>query len=336
MNLRIVATTPTRIDLAGGTLDIWPLYTLHPGCTINMAIELRARVALKPVDDPEVRIRSIDQSEELRVDVRQMQRVAALPLVREVAMHFWNRKSRGFELETICESPAGAGLGGSSALNVALCGVFARCVRKQYSSEEIVTAAKNIEARILGVPTGTQDYWSALRGGLNVIRLGTSGEHPDRLRVDSWQLAERLVLIYSGTSRNSGLNNWDVMRRRIDGDAGVTSALSSIAEASVSMAESLERADWKGFVAAMRREWEARATLSPDILTPNLQRAIDVARGSAAAWKVCGAGGGGCMVFACDAAKRPRLRKRLAEAGFRVLDVQPASRGLTVRRSSAH
>ena len=44
MTVRAVeATAPTRIDLAGGTLDIWPLYLFHPGAvTVNAAIDRRA------------------------------------------------------------------------------------------------------------------------------------------------------------------------------------------------------------------------------------------------------------------------------------------------------
>ena len=29
--MRIESKAPTRVDLAGGTLDIWPLYLFHPG-----------------------------------------------------------------------------------------------------------------------------------------------------------------------------------------------------------------------------------------------------------------------------------------------------------------
>src|SRR5262249_30290481 len=39
----VEATAPTRIDLAGGTLDIWPLYLFHPGSvTVNVAVDRRA------------------------------------------------------------------------------------------------------------------------------------------------------------------------------------------------------------------------------------------------------------------------------------------------------
>ena len=34
---RIVTSAPTRIDLAGGTIDIWPLYLFHDGAsTVNI------------------------------------------------------------------------------------------------------------------------------------------------------------------------------------------------------------------------------------------------------------------------------------------------------------
>jgi D-glycero-alpha-D-manno-heptose-7-phosphate kinase len=37
--MRIESKAPTRVDLAGGTLDIWPLYLFHPGAvTVNAAI----------------------------------------------------------------------------------------------------------------------------------------------------------------------------------------------------------------------------------------------------------------------------------------------------------
>src|SRR3970040_1149697 len=46
--MRIHSVAPTRIDLAGGTLDIWPLYLLHPGAfTINLAITRFAHCVLE-------------------------------------------------------------------------------------------------------------------------------------------------------------------------------------------------------------------------------------------------------------------------------------------------
>ena len=58
---RIVSSAPTRIDLAGGTIDIWPLYLEHEGaCTVNAAISLRAHAEIEPRTDGRVELRSID------------------------------------------------------------------------------------------------------------------------------------------------------------------------------------------------------------------------------------------------------------------------------------
>jgi len=59
--VRIVSSAPTRIDLAGGTIDIWPLYLFHDGATtVNVAISLRAHAQLESRTDGRVEIRSID------------------------------------------------------------------------------------------------------------------------------------------------------------------------------------------------------------------------------------------------------------------------------------
>src|SRR5205814_1552297 len=45
--VRIVSSAPTRIDLAGGTIDIWPLYLFHDGAlTLNAAIAGSSALAM--------------------------------------------------------------------------------------------------------------------------------------------------------------------------------------------------------------------------------------------------------------------------------------------------
>src|SRR5215213_7990744 len=53
--VRISASAPTRIDLAGGTIDIWPLYLFHAGAqTLNAAISLRARAWIEERPDERI------------------------------------------------------------------------------------------------------------------------------------------------------------------------------------------------------------------------------------------------------------------------------------------
>src|SRR3972149_5853084 len=49
LRMIIEATAPTRIDLAGGTLDIYPIYLLEGGAvTVNLAITIDTRVRVEP------------------------------------------------------------------------------------------------------------------------------------------------------------------------------------------------------------------------------------------------------------------------------------------------
>ena len=59
--MRLTTSAPTRIDLAGGTIDIWPLYLFHEGATtLNAAINLRAHVEIEARTDGAIELRSLD------------------------------------------------------------------------------------------------------------------------------------------------------------------------------------------------------------------------------------------------------------------------------------
>jgi D-glycero-alpha-D-manno-heptose-7-phosphate kinase len=58
----ISSSAATRVDLAGGTIDIWPLYLFHPGAsTVNFAISLRANCQIETRDDGQIILESRDR-----------------------------------------------------------------------------------------------------------------------------------------------------------------------------------------------------------------------------------------------------------------------------------
>src|SRR5690606_20195749 len=121
--VRIDSSAPTRIDLAGGTYDIWPLYLFHDKAqTLNAAISLRARCTLTSRRDYRIRLVSEDTGEDIdAADPSSLPR-GRLPLVARLVRHCG---ARGLEVRTRAESPVGAGIAGSSAMNIALCGALA-------------------------------------------------------------------------------------------------------------------------------------------------------------------------------------------------------------------
>src|SRR5204863_1010887 len=102
-------------------------------------------------------------------------------------------------------------------------------------SEELLQVAMNVECQTIRVPTGVQDYRPALYGGIAAIELRVDGVRRVAVDVDPRELEERIVLAYTGAPRNSGTNNWEIMKRHLDGDRGVFESFERIRDTAVAM-----------------------------------------------------------------------------------------------------
>ena len=325
----IETSAPTRIDLAGGTIDIWPLYLFHPGAqTLNAAISLRARARLESRSDNRIVIRSEDTGVTVEAsdwpELRDRRELRLLSLL----VHFF--KTRGITLTTSSQSPAGAGIAGSSALNVAVCAALADWNRTHFEPEALLQVAMNVEAQTIAVPTGLQDYRPALYGGVAALELGVDGVRRIPLQVDFRELESRIVLCYTGEPRNSGTNNWEITKKHIDGDRHVFDCFERIRDTAAKMREYLAGGDWDGVGVAIAAEWENRQRLAPGVTTPAIVGLIAraMAAGATAA-KVCGAGGGGCLFCYGPPDARAAIATALAAGGARLLDYTIERDGLT-------
>jgi D-glycero-alpha-D-manno-heptose-7-phosphate kinase len=334
--VRIASQAPTRIDLAGGTLDIWPLYLFHvPSVTVNCAISLYARATIETHARADRSIRLVSR------DTGRAERFASfahlvnadnyrLPLLAHLVRYFAPR--RGFTLATDSEAPAGAGLGGSSAMAVAICAALDRLTASRHTLREWIHISRDVECMVLGVPTGTQDHYPAAFGGINAIRLEPGEEARSEIRVDARELERRLVLCYTGKPRRSGINNWEVMRSHIEGDRRVFRNLSRIAAVARELCGQLSLRRWSEVGRLVREEWEFRRRNLPTISTPVIDRVISSARRAGAlGGKVCGAGGGGCLALVIEPGARPRVEAAVEASGGRVLPFRIDRRGVRVK-----
>jgi D-glycero-alpha-D-manno-heptose-7-phosphate kinase len=322
------SSAPTRIDLAGGTIDIWPLYLFHDGATtVNVAISLRAHARLEPFADG-VLLRSIDANREIRASTWSELPDDGLPLLAFLARHY---RLEHAALITRGESPAGAGIAGSSALTIAACGALAQWTHRSSDPDDLLKVAMNVECQTIRVPTGVQDYRPALYGGVAAIELGVSGIHRVGLDVDARALEERLVLAYTGVPRNSGTNNWEIIKRHLDGDRAVFDCFERIRDTAVAMRQALERSDWDEVGRQIAAEWDNRKRLAPGVTTPEIDDLMRRARAAGAtAAKVCGAGGGGCLFCYGPPERRASIATALHEGGARILDFHIETEGLRV------
>ena len=330
----IESSAPPRVDLAGGTIDIWPIYLFHPGATtVNFALSLYARCRIETRDDGRIIIESRDLKtafetelsaiEDLRLEQR-------LELVSKL-VHFF-KPTTGFHLVVESNVPAGAGLGGSSALAIACIGALNRLVGDRYEERKFVTIAANVESTVIKVPAGFQDYYPPLYGSVSCIHFRADGIEREALEVNKEELERRIAICYTGEPRLSGINNWEIFKRHIDGDTELFELFDGIRDSARNMREALVADDWDRVAQVMKNAYPNRKRLAPTITTPQMDMLVEkaLANGAEAA-KVCGAGGGGCIAFFCSAGRRADVEAALAaEEGAQVLDWKLAHDGLTV------
>jgi D-glycero-alpha-D-manno-heptose-7-phosphate kinase len=330
---KITVRTPARVDLAGGTLDLWPLYLFHPGSrTVNVAVSRFAECEITLRGDSAIELTLGDQPYHRRyASIAELLADPRASLVARAVEHF---RLSGLSIVTRTEIPRGSGLGGSSALAVALVRALSELAEEPVDGDDLVALVRDLETRVLSVPAGVQDYYPAVWGGVASLHLepGRIARHPVTIPLS--QLGEHLVVHYSGVSHFSGTNNWEIYKRRIDGDERVAALLGRIAAAAHDMEDALAAADFADAGSALAREWEARVELVEGISTPEIDQAITAAL-AAGAWgaKVCGAGGGGCIVFLTPAERRSDVVAALAGVPGETLDLSPVNAGLVVERS---
>lgn len=370
----IHSKAPTRIDLAGGTVDIWPLYLfLKNPVTINLAINLfaEATIELSPYDPHQplpVTLQSVDQKLELKLAWTDLENYPSIPpgleLHYRLLRYFLRSKLASgnpdqikklpcFRLQTRAQSPAGAGLGGSSSLSIAMIGALATWaadLKDQHDLKEIldgesfIEIVRDVETTVIQVPAGMQDYYGAMYGGLQSLKWGAGKHQRQWLREDLIpELEKRILLFYSGTSRNSGINNWQLFKDFIDQKQGVRNQFQKITDATQALERALLAKDWWAVGEAISEEWTTRKTLALGITTPEIDHAfLESQKEGTIFGKICGAGGGGCFFVYLPTrseeallTQRKRIQKIFNENGMRTLEFCGSRGGLEIQVNRA-
>ena len=347
------AHTPCRIDLAGGTLDIWPIpHSLpEPAVTVNVALDLPARtrvMRLGSVDEPstEIHLESTDLRLVESFADREALKVATaknstkLPLLGRAVLAVMG--AQGIAVQTEAGSPAGAGLGGSSALLCSLLGALYGAFRgepggshlvRRPSEREIQALAQNIETSLLGAPTGYQDYFPPLFGGCLALEGALTGVEVEPLAVNLRALGRRMRLVYTGVPHVSGVTNWGVVRAFFDGERKTVETLHRLARIARDVRDALRVGALDFALHGVIADGRERLAMAPGISTDeinDLDRVVCAA--GAMGTKVMGAGGGGCvLVLLPDRSEAIDAVDRALDQGpWQRIDVTLSKTGLTV------
>ena len=310
----VVTRTPLRVSFAGGGTDLPEFYDAEDGAVLSAAVDKYVYVTVKR--------HSEIFNEPIRLNYSRTEQVNTID---EIENNIARESLKLLKIEppifisTVADMPASTGLGGSSAFAVGLLNALHAYRGERVAAGQLAEEACHIEMDMLGEPIGKQDQYAAAFGGLNLLRFARGGSvmvEPQRVVNGSVaHLFSNIMMFWTGHQRPAASvlteqksntpKNVDVLRRMRD-DAYDMRALCSGPEI-----------DLERMGKALHGGWELKRRLASKITTSDIDRHYTRAmEAGAEGGKLCGAGGGGFLMFVVKPEKRVEVRRALSELAF--------------------
>ncbi len=332
----ITVRSPLRVDLVGMT-DYVPACRQFGGSIINATINKYIYAHLVPRQDEKIIFNAPDY-DDLRLELSSAEALdpkGELGLAQEIVRRF--ELPFGMELTTYSEMPGGAGLGSSSTIATCIIAALDAVTGYKLSAYEMAEMARDCETAALETTYGWQDQYSPVTGGgMKFMKhwpaASGRGIEINIIPLDARSMAQiekSMVVCYSGISRPAKAILDAVAAGVLAGDEQVVGALQGMSE----VAERLRRELSDGKVDAvgpmLTQVWSLHKQLHPDVTNQRLEQLFATAmEAGATGGRVCGAGGGGTMVFFAAANREFAVRQALREAQARIFDCSIDTHGI--------
>ena len=313
------ALSPLRISFVGGGTDFPHWYDEHGGAVLSATIDHFVRVTVEPRADRQVRVRSLDLGHLVEYGLDEGPHYDGVMDLAKAAIERMG-VTGGVQVDIESEAPPGSGLGGSSALVTAVVAALALLQDRSMTAAELARMSYAIEREDLGISGGWQDQYAAAFGGCNLMEFGASGVRVTPVATEPARLEDlrrHLLLCYTGRMRrNVGLIDTQIELFR-SGREETLLGMKQLVEIAYAMREVIESGSVNDLGRLLHEAFEAKKRMNPHIAehTP-IEGMLDAARGAGASGgKICGAGGGGYLLIACDPAVRANVRTALEAEG---------------------
>lgn len=310
----ITTRTPLRISFAGGGTDLPDFYRLEGGAVISAAVDKHVYVTVKRHSEL--------FNEPIRINYSQTEQVDTVDQIQNniarACLQFLEIEPPIY-ISTVADMPASTGMGGSSAFCVGLLNALHAYRGERVTAGQLAEEACHIEIDVLKEPIGKQDQYAAAHGGLNLFRFNPDGavtvQSPRLITAAVPNLFMNIMMFWTGHQRPASailteqkaniVNKLEVLRRMRD-DALELQDLFSARVIDPTLVGQ-----------ALHRGWELKRQLASTVSNQQLDRWYDRAMASGAdGGKLCGAGGGGFLMFIVRPENRQRVRQALSELTF--------------------
>jgi D-glycero-alpha-D-manno-heptose-7-phosphate kinase len=199
---------------------------------------------------------------------------------------------------------------------------------------QVAELASYIEINKMGMPIGKQDQYASAYGGLNRIAFSSQGVTVEPLNIDPdvrQTLERRLMLFFTGSSRESTSILKHQRKSTQDQDGAVLQALHNIKQVAIDMQACLEQGDLDEFARLLHYSWQEKRRLAPGLSTGFIDECYNLALlNGASAGKITGAGGGGFLLLYCHVHAQDTVTRALEDRGLKRMNFRFDQQGATV------
>lgn len=328
----IRSKAPLRISFCGGGTDVSPYLEDHGGVVLSATINWHAFGTLVHTDGHSIEVQSLDYDVSARYD-RDDDLVfdGKLDLVKSVIRRL-RHDDAGINLFLHSDAPPGSGLGSSSALVVALVGLFKHAQYLRLDNYEIARLAYEMERVDLAIVGGMQDQYAATFGGFNFMEFYRDAVVVNPLRIEPDVLNEleySLLLCFTGQTRMSGHIVERQIASYVQGQYDTTQSLHGMKAITLDLKKCLLKGKLLDFGGLLHEAWELKKRLDAGISTPHIDELYGAARAfGALGGKVLGAGGGGYLLVFCPYQRKHLIAAELERLGGRIYNFSFMAQGL--------
>ena len=329
----LIARAPMRISLGGGGTDLEAYYGAYGGLVISTAINKYFYAILTTDESDDLQVISADYRSLFRHSpYNDLFWNGDLALPKAVLHHFGIR--RGINLFVASEVPPGTGLGSSSAAAVTMVRAISTLVEQPMTRQQVAELASYIEINKMGMPIGKQDQYASAFGGLNKIVFTREAITVEPLKISPeirQVLERRLMLFFTGSSRESTSILQHQRKSTEDGNESVLQALHNIKQVAVEVQKCLESGDLAEFARLLDRSWRQKRRLAPGLSTSFIDESYALAlEHGASGGKITGAGGGGFLMLYCLEDAQNAVTQVLENHGLKRMNFRFDQQGATV------
>ena len=307
----IVTRTPLRVSFVGGGTDLAAFYEHEGGAVLSTTIKRYVYVTVKRHSELFF--------EPIRVNYSKSEQVERID---ELQNHIARECLRFLEIEppiyisTVGDVPASTGLGGSSSFAVGLLNALHAYRGERVSAGQLAEEASHVEIEVLGEPIGKQDQYAAAYGGLNLFRFkpggGVSVEHLRAKNGGMKDFFDSMLMFWTGHQRDAS----GILHEQKKNTAGELERLRQMRDQARNLHAMLcdGSIDVRDFGRVLDEGWRLKRGLASSITTGPIDVWYDAAvTAGAYGGKLCGAGGGGFLLFVAPPERHAAVRLALED-----------------------